>query len=150
MEVRRRWLDFRRSNITAVVRSVAEQARKIRPGVEISAAVFRNWPSDRDTIGQDWKLWCDEGWLDFVCPMDYISSNALFRNTVENQKAWAGEVPLYPGIGLSVWKDPRDAVKIARQIEIVRELGLGGFTVFNYDANAEAVLPYLRLGVTAE
>jgi uncharacterized lipoprotein YddW (UPF0748 family) len=118
--------------------------------VEISAAVFRNWPSDRDSIGQDWKLWCDEGWLDFVCPMDCIESNALFRNTVENQKVWAGKVPLYPGIGLSVWKDFGDAVKIAQQIEIVRELGVPGFTVFNYDANAEAVPPYLRMGVTGE
>jgi hypothetical protein len=63
---------------------------------------------------------------------------------------YAGKVPLYPGIGLSVWKDPKDVVKITEQIEIVRGLGLKGFTVFNYDANAEAVLPYLRLGTTAE
>ena len=124
--------------------------RKRHPKVEISAAVFRNWPTDRDGVGQDWKMWCDQGWLDFVCPMDYIDSNALFRNTVSAQKEYAGKVPLHPGIGLSVWNDPKDAVKIAQQIEIVRELGLKGFTVFNYDANAEAVLPYLRLGVTAE
>jgi hypothetical protein len=32
---------------------------------------------------------------------------------------------------------------------ITRELGLSGFTVFNYDTHAEAVLPYLRLGVSA-
>jgi len=149
-EVREKWLDFRRSNINAVVRRVAEEARKIRPGVQISAAVFRNWPSDRDGVGQDWKLWCDNGWLDFVCPMDYFDSNALFRNAVTAQKGYAGNVPLYPGIGLSCWKNPRDAVKIAQQVEITRELGLKGFTVFNYDANAESVLPYLRLGVTSE
>jgi hypothetical protein len=59
-------------------------------------------------------------------------------------------VRLYPGIGLSCWKNPLDAAKLAEQIEITRELGLSGFTVFNYDANAEAVLPWLRLGVTAE
>ena len=149
-EVREKWLDFRRSNINVVVRRVAEEARKIRPGVQISAAVFRNWPSDRDGVGQDWKLWCDNGWLDFVCPMDYFDSNALFRNAVTAQKGYAGNVPLYPGIGLCCWKNPRDAVKIAQQVEITRELGLKGFTVFNYDANAESVLPYLRLGVTSE
>jgi len=148
--VRAAWLEFRRRNIDTVVRQVAEQARKIRPGVKVSAAVFRNWPTDRDGVAQDWKMWCEQGWLDFVCPMDYIDSNALFRNVVEAQKAHAGRVPLYPGIGLSCWKDPRDAVKLAEQIGIVRSLGLGGFTVFNYDAYAEAVLPYLRLGVTAD
>jgi uncharacterized lipoprotein YddW (UPF0748 family) len=148
--VRERWLEFRRENISGVVRRVAEEARKIRPGVKVSAAVFRNWPTDRDGVGQDWKLWCDNGWLDFVCPMDYIDSNTLFRNVVAAQKAYAGKVPLYPGIGLSCWKNPRDAVKLAEQIAVVRELGVPGFTVFNYDANAEAVLPYLRLGVTSE
>ena len=149
-ELREKWLDFRRSNISAVVRRVAEEARKIRPGVQISAAVFRNWPADRDSVGQDWKLWCDSGWLDFVCPMDYFDSNALFRNVVTAQKGYAGKVPLYPGIGLSCWKNPHDAVKIAEQIGITRGLGLKGFTVFNYDANAESVLPSLRLGVTSE
>jgi len=148
--VSKAWLDFRRSNIDMVVRRVAEAMRERHPKVEISAAVFRNWPTDRDGVGQDWKMWCDEGWLDFVCPMDYMDSNALFRNTVEAQMEYAGKVPLYPGIGLSVWKDPKDVVKITEQIEIVRGLGLKGFTVFNYDANAEAVLPYLRLGTTAE
>jgi len=131
-----------------VVRRVAEEARKIRPGVKISAAVFRNWPVDRDGVGQDWKLWCEKGWLDFVCPMDYIDSTVLFSNVVAAQKEYAGAVPLYPGIGLSCWKNPRDAVKLAQQIEAVRELGVPGFTVFNYDDHAEAVLPYLRLGVT--
>lgn len=148
--VRAAWLDFRRSNIDAVVRRVSGEARKIRPGVQISAAVFRNWPIDRDGVGQDWKMWCENGWLDFVCPMDYVDSNVSFRNMVTAQKEYAGKARLYPGIGLSCWKDPHDAVKMAEQIEIVRELGVPGFTVFNYDSNAEAVLPYLRLGVTAD
>ena len=148
--VRAAWLDFRRSNIDAVVRRVSGEARKIRPGVQISAAVFRNWPIDRDGVGQDWKMWCENGWLDFVCPMDYVDSNVSFRNMVTAQKEYAGKARLYPGIGLSCWKDPHDAVKLAEQIEIVRGLGVPGFTVFNYDSNAEAVLPYLRLGVTAD
>ncbi len=148
--VRGKWLDFRRSNINVVVRRVAAEARKIRPGVQVSAAVFPNWPVDRDGVGQDWKLWCDNGWLDFVCPMDYLDSNTLFRNTVAAQKNYAGKVPLYPGIGLSCWKDPHDAAKLAAQIKLIRELAVPGFTVFNFDSNAETVLPFLRLGITAE
>lgn len=82
--------------------------------------------------------------------MDYLDSNLSFREVVSLQKTFVGKARLYPGIGLSCWKDSRNAVKLAEQIEIVRELGLSGFTVFNYDSNAEAVLPYLRLGVTAD
>ena len=37
-----KWAEFRASNITAVVRAVAARVRAEAPGVEISAAVFRN------------------------------------------------------------------------------------------------------------
>ncbi|MDA3924556.1 MAG: family 10 glycosylhydrolase [Kiritimatiellae bacterium] len=144
-----KWLEFRRGNISKVVREVALKARKIRKGIEISAAVFRNAESDRNTIGQDWQHWCEEGWLDFVCPMDYIDSTVAFSNVINIQKEHVAGVPLYPGIGLSCWKDGSNyAVKLCEQIVAVREAGLKGFTVFNYDKNAERVLPYLKLGVT--
>jgi uncharacterized lipoprotein YddW (UPF0748 family) len=148
--LRTKWLDWRRDQITTVVRSVAEQARTVRPGIRISAAVFSNWPVDRDQVGQDWKLWCEKGYLDFVCPMDYTDSNQSFHTQVRNQTEWCAGKPLYPGIGLSCWADPCDPVRLIEQIAICRELGTGGFTVFNYDRNAREVLPYLRLGATAQ
>jgi len=148
-ELAEQWLDFRRRQITRVVAQVAARARQIRPDVKISAAVFRNWPVDRDTVGQDWKLWCDEGYLDFVCPMDYFSSSATFERAVERQIEWAGEVPCYPGIGLSVWKDPTDVAKLIEQIGMTRKFGTGGFTIFNYGPReAREVLPLLGKGLT--
>ncbi|MCK5802582.1 MAG: family 10 glycosylhydrolase [Lentisphaeria bacterium] len=144
------WLDFRRSNIDAVVKAVSERAHAIRPGVQISAAVFRNWPIDRDGVGQDWKLWCDRKWVDFLCPMDYTPWNETFRSQVVAQVKYAGQVPIYPGIGLSCWSNPSDAVKLVDQIRIAREEGARGFTVFEYNANAESVLPFARLGVTSK
>ncbi|MBT3286718.1 MAG: family 10 glycosylhydrolase [Victivallales bacterium] len=147
--LKQQWLDFRRSNIDTVVRQVSEQARKVRPGIKISAAVFRNWPVDRDGVGQDWKLWCDKGWLDFVCPMDYTESNATFRNQVKAQVGYAGKVPVYPGIGLSVWRDPQDVVKLIEQIEISRKYKTGGFTIFEYNSRMAGVLPLVSLGTTS-
>ena len=143
------WMDFRRRQITAVVQAVAEQVRAVRPGVEVSAAVFRDWPADRDTVGQDWKLWCDRGWLDFVCPMDYTPHNEHFRSMVSRQVEWSGKVRCYPGIGLSVWPDRTDVAKLIAQVRIARSLGTKGFTIFNYDpAVAGEVLPMMGLGTT--
>ncbi|MDD2598837.1 MAG: family 10 glycosylhydrolase [Kiritimatiellae bacterium] len=145
------WLEFRRDNITKVVSEVATKARQIRPEVEISAAVFRHAPGDRDSVGQDWQRWCEKGWLDFVCPMDYVDSTAAFSNMVKVQKELVGDVRMYPGIGLSCWKDSSNhAVTLVRQIEAARKAGLQGFTVFNYDRYAEQSLPYLKLGVTKD
>jgi uncharacterized lipoprotein YddW (UPF0748 family) len=149
-ELETQWLDFRRNNITRVVSQVARRARAVRPGIRISAAVFRNWPIDRDGVGQDWKLWCDRGYLDEVCPMDYTASNSTFENMVSAQLEYAGKVPCYPGIGLSTWSDPHDAVRLIQQIEITRRLKTGGFTVFNYDSHAVDALPFCALGATAK
>jgi uncharacterized lipoprotein YddW (UPF0748 family) len=143
------WLDFRRRQITEVVAAVAQRAKKIRPDIKISAAVFRNWPVDRNTVGQDWKLWCDRGYLDFVCPMDYTDSGSHFQRMVEQQLEWAGKVPCFPGIGLSVWSDPSDICKLIEQINVTRKLGTGGFTIFNYSPNeANKILPLLGKGLT--
>ena len=145
------WVDFRTSNISFVVRTVSQRVRAEAPGVKISAAVFPSAETSPTNVGQDWTAWCRAGWLDFVCPMDYVESSALFRNQVAAQKRLVGKVPIYPGIGLSTWRhDGREAVRLAKQILAVRELGVEGFTVFNFDRRAEKVLPMLHLGVTRD
>ncbi len=139
------WLDWRRGNITAVVQAVSEQARGLRPKIKLSAAVFPNWAMDRDHVGQDWKLWCDRGWLDFVCPMDYTSSDAQFENWARNQKRWAGKTPCYPGIGAWVLSPDR----VIGQIQLARRQETKGFVIFNYDGHAARELaPLLGRGIT--
>ncbi len=145
-----RWNRFRQDQITEVVRAVSEQARTIRPGLKISAAVFRNWPTDSIAMGQDWRLWCRKGYLDFVCPMDYTASNSQFERFVRSQIEWAEKVPCYPGIGLSTWNNPTDIVRLIEQINITRKLKTGGFTIFNYAANeAGQILPQLGIGISS-
>ncbi len=142
---RQSWLDWRRANITAVVRTVSEQARAVQPKVRISAAVFRNWPADRDGVGQDWKLWSERGYLDFVCPMNYTTSGVQFENWGKKQKEWAGTTPCYPGIGAYVMEPDR----VIGQIQVARRLDMGGFVIFNYDPRtARDLAPLLGLGVT--
>ena len=143
------WLDWRRSNITTVVKAVSEQARIIKPKIKISAAVFRYWNVDRDGVGQDWKLWCDKGWLDFVCPMDYTPSKARFENMVSQQVKWAGKVPCYPGLGVSASSSRFGADRAIEEIHITRQYQTGGFVIFNYGPNeANELLPQLGSGIT--
>ena len=147
---RQQWLDWRRSNITTVVRAVSEQVRAVKPKIKISAAVFRNWTTDRDGVGQDWKLWCERGWLDFVCPMDYTNSDRQFDNWVAMQKEWAGRTPVYPGIGVSSSSSRLPADRTIGQIAVTRRHDTGGFVIFNYGvAESRELLPLLGLGVTA-
>jgi uncharacterized lipoprotein YddW (UPF0748 family) len=146
---RQQWLDWRRSNITTVVKAVSEEARAIKPKIKISAAVFRYWNTDRDLVGQDWKLWCEKGYLDFVCPMDYTPSNRRFENMVSAQVQSAGRAGCYPGLGVSSSSsrlEPEDAIE---QIKVARKYHTGGFVIFNYGAKESLqLLPKLGMGIT--
>ena len=147
--IRHAWLDFRRANITKVVAAVHQAVKQQKPKLQISAAVFPNWTVDRDGVGQDWQLWCERGYLDFVCPMDYTPDLEKFASLVERQRTWAGKVPLRPGIGLSTWPGAPDVPKLVEMVKLTRQLKTGGFTIFNYGSNEAArVLPLCGQGLT--
>jgi uncharacterized lipoprotein YddW (UPF0748 family) len=141
--------EFRRENINRLVQAVSTQARAVRPGIKISAAVFPHWHSCRESIGQDWLLWVRKGWLDFVCPMDYTASDREFQVRIQGQRDLvAGRIPLYPGIGASAPGLPVE--QVIRQVQLVRREKLPGFMLFNFDARlATQHLPALGQGATA-
>ncbi len=146
---REEWIPFCQNNITTVVKAVSEQVRQIRPGTQVSAAVFRSWDTDSRSVMQDWKLWCEKGYLDFVCPMDYTASPNTFDRWVEKQKEWAGPARLMPGIGASSSQVTLDAEAVIEQIEITRKHNTDGFLIFNYTPHtADTILPMLGLGET--
>ena len=145
------WREFRCANVTALVRGVAEEVRRVAPGVKISAAVFEDFKITPENLGQDWRKWMEAGLLDFVCPMDYTDSPIRFARLLEYQAEINRKAPVYPGIGLSSTGAGVEgrARRVAEQIALARQHGYHGFTVFNFDGAAVEVLPKLALGPTA-
>lgn len=140
--------EFRRANITRLVKAVSEESHRIRPGIKVSAAVFSDWPQCREHVGQDWGAWVRAGYLDFVCPMDYTDSDSGFRSRIlVQQEAVDRRIPLVPGIGVSAPGLP--LAQVIDQIRIARELGTSGFILFNFDAAvAGDYIPALGRGIT--
>ena len=123
---------WRQDQITRLVREVSAEAHRIRPGVQVSAAVFGSWSGSRYSVGQDWVLWLKEGLLDFVCPMDYTQNPTYLERLVTKQAEWvAGRAPLYVGIGS--WRIG-DAAGVVDQLERARRLGGDGFVCFHYNS----------------
>ena len=147
------WNRFRCGNVTAVVKAVAEKVKKVRPETEISAAVFRDQDVTGVTVGQDWVPWCRAGWLDFVCPMDYIERLSRFAACIRSQREALKGLPtkLYPGLAFecSHYRGIGPLVP-ALEIEAVREAGLEGFAVFSLSKSSERILPELRKGPLKE
>jgi uncharacterized lipoprotein YddW (UPF0748 family) len=146
---REEWIKWCQENINTVVRTTSEEVRKVRPGIKVSAAVFRQWDQDSRTIMQDWKLWCERGWLDFVCPMNYTESETGYDSWIRQQKQWAGPAGLVPGIGITSSRTTLAPDATVRQIEITRRHETQGFILFNYgEREAKEIIPVLGLGPT--
>jgi uncharacterized lipoprotein YddW (UPF0748 family) len=146
---REEWIKWCQENINTVVRTTSEEVRKVRPGIKVSAAVFRQWDQDSRIIMQDWKLWCERGWLDFVCPMDYTESETGYDSWIRQQKTWAGPAGLVPGIGITSSRTTLAPDATVRQIEITRRHETQGFILFNYgEREAKEIIPTLGLGPT--
>jgi uncharacterized lipoprotein YddW (UPF0748 family) len=148
---REEYRQWRCQQITRLVETVSREAKKIRPGMKISAAVFGSYPSCRESVGQDWVAWIRSGDLDFVCPMDYTESDLGFSTLVENQlRLVEGRIPMYPGIGATA-PGILSPDRVVGQIECARRLGAGGFTIFNYqESTAAETIPGVALGATSQ
>jgi uncharacterized lipoprotein YddW (UPF0748 family) len=143
--------EFRRSNITRLVKAVSEEARRVRPDIKISAAVFRNWPDCRESVAQDWVAWIEAGYLDFVCPMNYTNEPAQFEEWNRTQLDATGhKIPFLPGIGVTSSASSLSPDKVVEQIKIARSQGADGFTIFNLGSSVlTETLPYLKQGLTS-
>jgi uncharacterized lipoprotein YddW (UPF0748 family) len=137
------WRQWRRDLITSLAAEIAIAAHRIRPDVQVSLAARSGgdwtWYAD----GQDWPRWAREGYLDFLCPMDYTDDLSGLREALERQQGLvAGRIPLFVGHGIV-----RSPATLAACIELGREMGADGFLYFDYKGIREW-LPTLRLGPT--
>jgi uncharacterized lipoprotein YddW (UPF0748 family) len=137
-----RFIEWKQQVINEWVRECSDEVRRARPGLPLSASVFAELARAREEKAQDWKLWLDRGWLDYVCTMTYTAPLADFEARVRNQRATVPGPKLVVGIGS--WK-LKDLADIAAQVAVVRRLGASGFAMFSYDDfAARNVLPPVR------
>ena len=125
------WVETRTAVIDGIVKTMREEVRK-HQGVEFSAAVFDQPATVKVLLGQDWPRWAKEGWLDFVCPMDYTADiEGLRRELLEEMPIAAGaKTKIYPGLAIG-WSGGENKSKVLKeQIEMVRTYEPGGFVVF--------------------
>lgn len=146
--LRTSFLNWRRERITRLVQAVHAAVKAVKPQVKVSAAVFSDYPSAYDGVGQDWVRWIDLGIVDFLCPMDYTTDHDRFSNIVSQQLGYAaGRIPIYPGIG--AWVMDRSGTIC--QILETRKANTGGFIIFNYDSSlAQTILPAVGAGTTSD
>lgn len=123
-----------RDEITALARRMSREARQLRPGIEISAAVWRDPDLAREQVLQDAGLWLKEGTVDRILPMIYTDSNADFSRDLDAWLAIAGKKPVTPGIG-AYKQQPAQTLEQIRLSEAADGYCLFAFATFFESAN---------------
>jgi uncharacterized lipoprotein YddW (UPF0748 family) len=117
---------WRMQLITDWARQLSSVARQTRPGIKVSAAVFPILERAKEEKAQDWRLWLERSYLDYVCTMNYTPDAREF----EQRCRVAGRDRVVVGIGS--WKMQR-LDEVQAQIETTRRLGASGFALFSCD-----------------
>ena len=149
--LRKKFRDWRAAQHTRLVQDLSVATKRINPDIEISAAVFGRYPLCVDSVGQDWGLWLRNGYVDFVCPMNYTTDGERFSELVRDQLALPGaNGRIFPGIGATAAESRLDELEVIEQINALRDAGAAGFVLFDLNPIMEKeILPVLRLGITA-
>ncbi len=125
-----RWDEFRRSGLTELVVKVRTAVKAARPGTIVSAAVVPDARQAAMSRLQDWRAWLDQSLLDVLCPMAYTTDEGMFQQQVSAARDYAGNVPVWAGIGAYHLTQ----LQTVQHIAAARKLGANGIILFSYDA----------------
>lgn len=144
------FVKWRAGVITDAVKQSRETIRRVKPGAQLSAAVWGLYPQIVGSIGQDWLTWIKKDYVDFVCPMNYANDLYGFTSLLDRQLALPGtEAKIIPGIGVTASESQLRSDKVIEQILALRKRGVQGFALFDLSQSlVDEVLPVLRMGVT--
>lgn len=132
-----------RDEITGLVVRISREARGIRPGIEMSAAVWRDPTLAREDQLQDAAAWLETGTLDRVIPMIYTDSNADFMRDLAAWTKAAGKKPVTAGIG-AYKHQPTQTLEQIRLSEPA-----DGYCLFAFATIFESVNPFEPTDSTA-
>lgn len=131
-------MQFRRDNLTEILRSIYQEVKKEKPWVKVSTSPvgkFRdtsryssgNWNAYH-TVYQDVERWLNEGLQDQIYPMMYFRGNHFYPFALDWQESSNGR-QVIPGLGI-YFLDPKEGdwkrEEIERQIHFTRNNGLSG------------------------
>lgn len=142
------WTHFRAQQVSTFVAEASAHLRQHHPGLTLSAAVFADNSYYRHhAIQQNWEDWADQGLLDWIVLMSYADSTQEFSDLIE---PWVMESSFYstqiiPGIRLL----NLPAAEARNQIELLRELPVGGYALFAAD-NLDGEVRSMLAGVNVE
>lgn len=123
------WMQWRRDEVTALVRELYGAVRAVKPWVKVSAAVFADDAVALNDKLQDWHRWLEQGLVDFVVPMAYTTRSSTVSRWLTRAVQAAADRQVHAGIGAYLLTG--NLAEFARQIDAARQAGADGIILFS-------------------
>lgn len=99
--------DWRRQNVTNMVKRVYEAIKTVNKGVEFGISPASNIENDKNNLYADVETWVKNRYVDYICPQVYFGFKNVYQPFMFTVKKWVKlcentDVDLY--IGLPLYK----------------------------------------------
>ena len=135
------WVLRRVGNVTSFVEEAGDLVKE--RGIELSAAVFADYPRCIVEVGQDWVDWCERGLLDWVAPMTYTNITLMVERETRLHRSLV-KTSLYEGLGKRSSMSRLDPEKLAEQARRSLKEGADGVLVFSLSSMSSRDFELLR------
>ena len=160
--------EWRRENITRIVRRVHDVVKPIKPWVKLSSSPIGKYADTRrysaggwncyNAVWQDPKLWLRENLQDMLFPMMYFTGDHYYPFLFDWLENSYGH-PIVPGLGI-YFLDPREGRwtlnEVRAEMHTARNSGIGGIAFYRgefltknckgiYDTTCDEFFPYPAL-----
>ncbi len=151
------WRQWRRDQVTQLVRKVYANAVAVRPGIVVSAALIawgdgprseEDWETSSAyrAVYQDWRAWLEEGILDLGCPMTYFAA-PRHRPYQEHWAEWIKEhqyrraATIAVGTWLNTLPETFDLIRINQAPSAASGKNAAGTLLYSYKGTNAVVAP---------
>ena len=160
--------DWKRENITRIVRRVHDVVKPIKPWVKLSSSPIGKYANTsrysaggwnaRDAVWQDPVFWLKENYQDILFPMMYFQGNNYYPFLYQWLENSHGH-PICPGLGI-YFLDPSEGRwtlnEVRAEMHAARNSGIGGIALYRgdfltrnckgiYDATSKEFFPHPAL-----
>jgi len=136
------WDNWKRQQITELVRKISSLAKVKSSDLLVSCAVIPLTERAYTNAFQDWSAWLEEGIIDYAVLMSYTKDNQFAKEVVKSALGHRGKGKIYIGMGLFLMKNNPDL--FFNQYKMITDLKPDGIVFFSIDDLNEKIIGYLN------
>jgi len=133
-DLRSRWIQWKRDQVTDLVRALRQDLNLLGRPIKLTAAVIADQNAALNRYLQDWPRWLREGLIDAAIPMAYSPSTSIVTRQIGNAMSIPTQRQVWAGI--AVYNE--GARDTAEKIRRARAMGVDGIALFSYDTLLES------------